>query len=256
MTEKGYELEVMKGLLVVVTLVLLTRCSESDKLKSTELVNKSAESLIKGDYKLALLQADSAIVYNSENYAAYNNRGVAKTQLKYPFNDTEKDLLRSLELKSDHYTTMSSLMVLYFDNGKYEKVTEYADKYEKLHLPDSSNLCDLIGEAYRVTRNFDKSLYFLNRALELDSTSVTANINIAELNMNTDNYEMALSYLKRAEELGDERPNIIADINIDLSVTNYVLGRIDSALIYVNRALKFKPRPILYDQQGCLPDEA
>lgn len=232
----GNRWRVLSAIVVFAT----TSCSNTDSLKSTELVNKSAASLVKGDYKLALLQADSALQYNDANYAAYNNRGVAKTQLKYPFNDAEADLLRSLELQPDHYTTMSSLMVLYFDHGKYDQVVQYAKKYEQLHQPDSSDLCNLMGEAYRVTQDFDKSQYFLNRALELDPNSVIANVNMAELCMNLNKYEKALSYLYRANKFGEKRPHINADICINLSVSHYASGRLDSALVYVNEALNFK----------------
>jgi len=66
--------------------------------------------------------------------------------------------------------------------------------------------------------------------------------------MNT--YDVALQFLNRAEKMDDERADVNADIRIDLSVTHYFLGRLDSALFYVNEALKFKRDPSFMVNKG------
>jgi tetratricopeptide (TPR) repeat protein len=235
----------MRGLLIIIVSTMLFSCSDNN-VKSKELTDKSAESLIKGNYELALKQADSAIEYDKENYAAYNNRGVAKRLLKYQFKDTEADLLKSLEIESDSYVTMSSLMTLYYYNDKFDKVVKYAEAYQKLHEPDSSKLCDLIGESYRVTKEFDKSAFFLKKALELDSTLWSANLNLGELFMDMKDYKLALTYLEKAKRLN---PNYSGIYN-ELGVSYYSLGNFDSALSFVNTALSMEKDTVYMVNKG------
>jgi tetratricopeptide (TPR) repeat protein len=226
----------MRSLLFLTILFLVIFSCTDDKARSGELTTKSAESLIKGNYELALKQADSALMFNDENSNAYNNRGVAKRKLKFPYKDTEADLLKSLSLEPENYVAMSSLMTLYFDSEEYAKVIRYAEEYQKLHEPDSSGLNNIIGESYRVNKNLDKALYFLEKAVQVKPTSWSANLNLGEVYIDKKDYSNALIYLDRAKRLNPENSATYNEIGI----SHYVLGRVDSALHYVNSALKLE----------------
>jgi tetratricopeptide (TPR) repeat protein len=212
-------------LFITIVSIAIFGCSD-DRVRSGELTTKSAESLIKRNYELALKQADSAIMFNDQNSNAYNNRGVAKRELKYPYKETEADLLKSLELDPGNYVAMSSLMSLYFDNKEYQKVIRYTKEYQKLHEPDSSGLNNIIGESYRASKDFDKGLYFLEKAVQVKPTSWSANLNLGEVYMDKKDYGNALIYLDRARRLN---PNNSGTYN-ELGISHYVLGHVDSAL--------------------------
>lgn len=236
----------MRHLLFITILsVTIFSCTE-DKVRSGELTTKSAESLMKRNYELALRQADSALMFNDKNSNAYNNRGVAKRQLKYPYKDTESDLLKSLALDPGNYVAMSSLMSLYFDNKEYQKVIRYAEEYQKLHEPDSSGLNNIIGESYRASKDLDKGLYFLERAVEVKPTSWSANLNLGEVYMDRKEYSKALFYLDRARQLNPRYSGIFNE----LGISHYVLGHVDSALHYVNTALTLEQDTVYMINKG------
>lgn len=234
-------------LLLLITIISLGLFSCSDnELRSEELTTKSKESFIKGNFELALNQADSAIILNDENYYAYNNRGAAKDKLQYPFKDVEADILKSLELNPDGHVALTSLMNLYFNNKEYDKVLLYAEKYQRLYSVDSSRLNNIIGESYRVIKNHDKSLYFLNRAVQLKPDSWGANLNLGELYMDKNDYKKALIYLGKAKRLN---PDYAPTYN-ELGISHYVVGELDSALYYVDVALQLKRDTIFMINKG------
>lgn len=231
-------------LVTVIVLFIISSCS-TDIEKSTELTAKSAKSLLRRDYPSAMLTAQKAVEYDNENFVAYNNLANAKHHLNYPFTEIESDLKEALKLKPDYEGGLISIMAFYNDHNKCEDVLKYADVYLKHYTPGHRQY-NIIGEAYRATKQFDKSIEFLRKSLELDSSFWAANLNTGEWYMDNGDYKTALIYLQKAKVLKPTNPATYNEIGISY----FMLGDYDSALIYVDHALRLESDPDFMINKG------
>ncbi len=224
----------MKPTLAFILCATLISCSNNVE-RSNILNNQAAELINAGQYQLALEQLQKAIDINRDNYIAYNNSATAKKKLGYAFEEIESDLLHALKVEPNYRAGLESIMSVYFNHGQHDKVVKYAEHYLQFYQLDADRM-NIVGESYRVIKDFDKALDFLKTSIELDSTQWGANLNLAEVYMNIDDYQAALFYLRRAKKYNKNYSGIFNE----LGICHYVQGRVDSALVYVNHALNLK----------------
>lgn len=249
----------------LIIIILSVSCSisndKNDFKHSNILLNESSDQLKAGKYDEATKSALEAIKYAPDNYVAYNNLAVAYEYMDCTFVLVEKTILKSYEQNKEYKQTLINLLTLYFDNGDYQKAIQFGEEYLDIY-DGSSSVLNIIGESYRIMDNYDLADKHLSNSIKLDSTHGIALMNMAELQMNLNSYSDAISYLHKARRHYNNSGNINnysrfgvidkykAGILNELSVCFNELEKFDSAIYYVDQAIKIDERPIYLVNKG------
>lgn len=235
----------MKSILQLLLLLLLLGCKNNIE-KSAQYNEEAARYFNQGDYSETVRLAKKAIENNEQNAAAHINLGVAMKKLNYPAKEIDSIYRRVLEFRPENEKALVALMVLHFDNKDFSRTAQYAERYLEKYQPQDAYLSNLIGETFRLEKDYNRSYIYLLKAVEFDSTRSDAVINLGELFMDTGDYAKALQFLNKGKTLTPEDAELLNEI----AISHYVLGNLDSALVYTNLAVDLKNDPVFIINKG------
>ena len=227
----------MKHFLIVIVYIfsiIFIGCNPNN-LKSKSLTEQSKEAIIKGRYQDAIDLCKNAIELNPENYVAYNNLGVAMSNLNYDGAEIENCYLKSLKIKGDYDVVLKSLLSHYWKFHNYSEVINYGKKYEQIKPLDSEDL-NIIGESYRELKDYTNGEIYFQKSLKIDPNSWATLLNYGELKVDNLKFQDAIILLKKAFQLQSENPVIPRNIG----VSYFYLEKFDSAAFYFSETCKIK----------------
>ena len=130
------------------------------------LVDLSIALFNSGQFKEALLRADSAVTSNPKNAAAYHMRGKCYFMLN-EFDKSANDLQTALQLKPKDYDVAYTLTLAHLKRGQTQAAK---DIFERMiaELGDRPQLRILIGRAYRQTGFLQQAIDEFKKAVALD----------------------------------------------------------------------------------------
>lgn len=173
-----------------------------------------------------------------------------EAQIKSEYKDYEGAILaldRFIELSGNKDKEIIDFRAELITNSNYSKGKEliYEEPQKALSLlipllekfPEDGALYYYIGVCYRVMQNYEKSIYYLNEALNIDSDLVQVvnelGINYASLG----DYDTAIGYLRKAFEATRS-----VEICTNLVMCYLNAGRKEEAIIHLELAEKLDPK--------------
>jgi len=163
------------------------------------------------------------------------------------FDQTEKFLKELISRYPEKTTHYLNLAILYRNNDKYETALSTLDS-ASTHFPDNSDIPYLKGTIYYYQGFGEKATEYLQKALKFNQNHTEA------AHMLANNWDQLQQYDKSDslyKELIQKNPeDAIALNNLAYSLAQRATN-LDSALNYVNRALKLRPdNPSYLDTKG------
>ena len=157
----------------------------------------------KTKYKDALPYLEKAYAMNQNNYEVNNNLGLAYKGL-HSFDKSKKYFLNAIEIDPENFRAYFNFANLLTDNEYCdEAINHFSIASEK--KPDFTDPLERLGDCYRSKYIADKrqqwllkAIPYLERCLEIDSSSYSANVNLALFNLWLNNIDKSTQYFKDA----------------------------------------------------------
>lgn len=222
------------------------------------LVDLSIALFNSGQFKQALVRADSAVAFNPENAAAYHMRGKCYFMLN-EFDKAAADLQKALELTPRDYDVAYTLALAHLKRGQRPAALEIFDRMIT-QLGNRPQLRILIGRAYRQTGFLPEAIDEFKKAVALDPKFPRVH------------YYLGLTYLLKdgATRIADAEAEFRLEVaaHPDEFFGNYYLGIVstierkwDAAVEFLAKAARLQPNnpdPYFYlgqAYQGLLKHE-
>ena len=151
---------------------------------------------------------------------------------------------KALELDPNLASAYAKRGMLYYFQGKYQKVIEDFENYTRLR-PDNADGYRMLGMGYLNGGNYDAAIVTFSQALKLDPNLTRALCYRAEAYRRSGQDEKALSESTEAIQLARE-PRVLADAYITRAKVYRKLGFQDQALADIRAALLKDPRTYYY----------
>ncbi|MFP4435763.1 MAG: tetratricopeptide repeat protein [Chloroflexaceae bacterium] len=140
-------------------------------------------------------------------------------------------------------TLLLSLAGLYVRKAGYDRaldaaqaVLEIVEQFDRVEV---KVLClTLLGEIYRLQKNYDAALIVLNQALALDANDAAIYKNLGDVYRDTDQYAAALTAYQQALALDPENPSYYRAV----SNVYQLQGDLDQATMALQRAITLNPQ--------------
>ena len=147
------------------------------------------------------------------------------------------------------------------DHERYEEAIYYFEQFLDTKLgwvEDNIAACYNLALCYKTLGRHEKSFHSLIRSFEYDSPRAEITCEIGYYFMNKHDYKKAIDWFLLSTHL--EKPNSLGFLlndywdyipNIELSVCYYKLGNIKEAILYNDKASKYKPNSdaVLYNKK-------
>ena len=196
--------------------------------------------LFMGKHEEALSEYNKALEQNKENATIYNSMGnFYMTKRKY--HQSMEYYKKSIEINPDLIFPYLSIGNIHF----FEKRRKFALNYFQRALninPEFTQTHISMGNIFCVEGEFDKALTYYTKAIELTPNSVEAHIGILGI----------YHFLKDTKKMEEQDVIIKSHINSEtpdniynLACLHSLMGRLDDALIFLEKSLQFFPQ--LYD---------
>ena len=191
------------------------------------------------NYNLAINAYNKAIELAQGNYpSAYANRGNSYERLGN-YKLAYDDYMKALERDPNNYTALYGLSMIYSskDYKDYQKSVDILEKLIKWY-PKYAPLYFDLGWNYDLLGQYDTSIIYYKKVLELNPQNVAAMINISYVyELKLKDYENALIYADKALAL---KPNSLYALS-NKAYALIQLKRYDEAKIYVDRQFHINP---------------
>ena len=151
---------------------------------------------------------------------------------------------KALELDPNLASAYAKRGMLYYFQGKYQKVIEDFENYTRLR-PDNADGYRMLGMGYLNAGNYDAAVATFSQSLKLDPNLTRALCYRAEAYRRSGQDEKALSDSTEAIQLAKE-PRVLADAYITRAKVYRKLGFQDKALADIRAALLKDPRTYYY----------
>lgn len=146
------------------------------------------------------------------------------------------------------------------DHERYEEAIYYFEQFLDSKLgwvEDNIAACYNLALCYKLLNNHEKVIQSLIKSFEYDSPRAEITCEIGYYFINKNNYQKAIDWFLLSTHL--EKPNSLGFLlndywdyipNIELSVCYYKLGDIQKAILYNEKASKYKPNSdaVLYNK--------
>jgi tetratricopeptide (TPR) repeat protein len=164
---------------------LINKISPSSELYADALNVKGLIYYNQGDLKKAINILDSAITLFPESPDLLEDRGLLKEKME-DWKGAEQDLKNSL-MNNGNQGLMFDLGVLWLKQKKYKKAENIFKKYVR----DSTDkfAFHYLASSYQGLKKYDHALFYINKAVHLDSSYSKAYITSAEINLSLNQKE-------------------------------------------------------------------
>ena len=156
---------------------------------------------------------------------------------------------KALELDPNLASAYAKRGILFYFQGKYQKVIEDFENYTRLR-PDDGEGYRMLGMGYLYAGTYDAAIATFNQALKIDPHLTSALCYRAEAYRRSGQNEKAISDSTEAIQLGRD-PRILADAYITRAKVYRELGLQDKAFADIRAALLKDPRTYFY-RHVCL----
>jgi tetratricopeptide (TPR) repeat protein len=137
---------IMRKIIIPIFLVLNFLCSCSERSETALYWFNKAKALNYTDQKKAIEYLNNAIKLNPSYADAYNDRGIAYTQLGQ-YQRAIEEYNEAIRLKPDNVDTYNNRGIVYFNLGQYQRTIK--DSNEAIRLkPDNANAYNNRGASY------------------------------------------------------------------------------------------------------------
>lgn len=202
--------------------MMLSKNKLNEILKVDPLNSKANESLayiLANEGELAKAHELLVIANNDKNSSAESNYYLGVSYLKK--NDYEKAInyiQLSLSKNGYFYEGLINLAVAFGNLREYTKSEEILLKAINLY-PQKKYLPYLnIGRLKSKQKEYDQSIYYFNKALQIDSKSEEALINLSTVYFDLENYHEALNILFRTIKINKSNEKAIINIAASLNM--------------------------------------
>jgi tetratricopeptide (TPR) repeat protein len=151
---------------------------------------------------------------------------------------------KALELDPSLASAYAKRGMLYYFQGKYQKVVEDFENYTRLR-PEDADGYRMLGMGYLNGGNYDAAIVTFSQSLKLDPHLTKALCYRAEAYRRSGQDEKALSDSTEAIQL-EKEPRVLADAYITRAKVYRKLGLQDKALADIRAALLKDPRTYYY----------
>jgi len=151
---------------------------------------------------------------------------------------------KALELDPNLASAYAKRGILFYFQGKYQKVIEDFENYTRLR-PDDGEGYRMLGMGYLYLGTYDAAIATFNQALKVDPNLTSALCYRAEAYRRSGQNEKAISDSTEAIQLARD-PRILADAYITRAKVYRELGLQDKAYADVRAALLKDPRTYFY----------
>lgn len=151
---------------------------------------------------------------------------------------------RALELDPDLASAYAKRGMLYYFQGKYQKVIEDFENYTRLQ-PDNGEGYRMLGMGYLYMGSYDAAIATFGYALKIDPDLISALCYRAEAYRRSGQNEKAISDSTEAIQLARE-PRVLADAYITRAKVYRELGLQEEAFADIRAALLKDPRTYFY----------
>lgn len=153
------------------------------------------------------------------------------------YSDAILELINIYDKYSDEYVINLRLGWLYYLNKDYDNSIKYYNK--ALQFSGNQSIEAMLGVTLPLADkgDWDKVKDYYNMILDLDENNYTANLRLGQIDLNTENYLSAKSYLSKVIEMypGDYETNLY------LAWTYYYLGDKSTAYELFTEVLTLNP---------------
>ena len=212
---------VKRALIFILFLIFYSCHSKTERtagqLKSDSLSKHSEYYLEVGKLDSAQYFVDQALIWDSLNYAAYDNRAVLKYKQHKPSAEIVHDFETSLRINPGNETALFSLVNYYSEIGDLKKTIEagnhYVFQYGRNYLDDSTNLIIVKRIILKSERN---------EKLHIHVTSASARVF----------YDSVNKILAQSDSIQQRFVN-----NIAFAMIRFFIGKSNTGVDYLNKNL-------------------
>ena len=188
-------------------------------------------------FTIFLLPTSAALAKDAVAYFDLASKSsTAKKKIEY--------FSKALELDPNLASAYAKRGMLYYFQGKYQKVIEDFENYTRLK-PDNADGYRMLGMAYLNGGNYDAAIASFSQSLKIDQDLISALCYRAEAYRRSGQDEKALNESTKAIQLARE-PRVLADAYITRAKVYRKLGFQDKALADIRAALLKDPRTYYY----------
>jgi tetratricopeptide (TPR) repeat protein len=154
---------------------LLSRISQSEDFKDMDtdqlIVLATLRAEETGNLKEALLIYEIILLRESDNWQAYNNRGLILTEMGHP-EDALFSYIKALELNPESHATLYNVGNYYRDKGRYDEAIEYYQKALEIKPDKTSALGNLVG-IYFSKKEYQIALKYAEKAYSYEKDEIS-----------------------------------------------------------------------------------
>ena len=187
-----------------------------------------------GQIEIAIEAYSHAITLNSNNAAAYNNRGVAYDS-KEEHDRAIEDFNTAIQLKSDYADAYNNRGATYGNKGDFDRSIDDFNTAIKLK-PDYANAYANRGVAYREKGDFDRAIEDFNTAIKRKPNSADAYNNRGTAHDKKHDFDRAIEDYNKAIQLNPD----YAEPYTNRGVARDKKGDFDRAIVDHNTAIQLK----------------
>ena len=187
------------------------------------------------DYKNAIKSYKKYLDFNSDDYIAYNDLGVAYHILE-EYSLAEESIMKSININPDFYLSWYNLGRTYKKQLRYDEAIEVLLWSENLEAENISTLNELAA-AYYMTNQKNLSLEYVSKSLAFDSNHPNTLYLKARFLQTEYQFSEAESFYIRAIEADENFSNAYSGLGSLYSLTNQK----EKAIHFLNKSIKIDP---------------
>lgn len=219
-----------RGHLLITDFELLNS-EDTLRLKYYELVETGISKSNLGEYEMAILDFDSAILLRPNLYKAYLNRSVAYSKLN-DYQNALKDINKAIEIDSSKYEAYFNRGIFNKDLGLFESAVQ--DFKISIGLnPDFSYSYSYLGECYLQIGDHQLSILYFNKAIDIEPKNPEFYYSRSVYYSNIHDSEKEVQDLKIVISLNAMDNNALNN----LGYFYFENSELDSAIYYYTRAI-------------------
>jgi tetratricopeptide (TPR) repeat protein len=220
--------------------VLILLTGCSQKAKQRRIFIKANEALSAGAFDYAIDQYTYALQINPDFAEAYNNRGVAHIESGNPY-DALLDYQEALNLNPDYHECRLNRAFAYEKIAQYRLALSELEKVMKIY-PDSGFLHFYKGIVLTKSRDFTGAQTCFIRSIRQDGENVEVLVNLGTLKLFLGQLDSAELYVQKALLLNPREANAFNT----LSQVKLAKGDLEGALYAINLALELVPQEAFF----------
>jgi len=205
------------------------------ELSVNEFLLKGDEHYYKEEYYDAIFWYDKATELNPNNANAWNNKGLALSQLGL-YQEAIKWYDKAIEIDPNHNIALCNKGMALLNLGKYKQAIEWYDKALVLDSEDVFALRQKGWALYNLGK-YKQAIEWYDKALVLDPNNLIALDSKGEILMSLRKYNQAITCFNKALAIS---PNYTYALN-DKGLALYKIGKHKKALEYFDSALAVDP---------------